>query len=154
MLAVEVAMSKYDPLTTFLQARNGREVRMSFAEIEALLGQKLPAKSKAHRAWWSNNPSNSVMTKAWLAAGYKSAHVDIAGEKLSFVPNKTDEGFAEMKQSEFANKPASEKLLVGEKQPYRHPAWGALKGMITLLPDVDLTEPSYPDWKKLYGEDK
>ena len=29
----------------------------------------------------------------------------------------------------------------------------ALKGMITILPDVDLTEPAYADWKKLYGED-
>lgn len=146
-------MSKYEPLTAFLQSMNGREVRMSFAEIEGLLGQKLPAKSKAHRAWWSNNPSNSVMTKAWLAAGYKSAQVDMAGEKLSFVPNAADGGFAEMKQSDYASKPATEKVPASDKQPYRHPAWGALKGMITIAPDVDLTEPSYPDWKKLYGEE-
>jgi hypothetical protein len=147
-------MSKYDPLTTFLQSKNGREVRVTFSEIEALLGQKLPAKSKAHRAWWSNNPSNSVMTKAWLAAGYKSAQVDVVSEKLTFVPNSTAGGFAEMKQSEFGSKLDQEKAPAREKQPYRHPAWGAMKGMITLRPDVDLTEPSYSDWKKLYGEDK
>jgi hypothetical protein len=35
-----------------------------------------------------------------------------------------------------------------------HPAYGALEGMITILPGVDLTEPSYSDWKKLYGEDR
>ena len=30
----------------------------------------------------------------------------------------------------------------------RHPAWGALKGMIHILPGVDLTEPAFPDWEK------
>jgi hypothetical protein len=80
----------------------------------------------------------------------------MAGEKLSFVPDPSKEGFGEMKQPEFtapvsgkAAKPASQ-----DKTPYRHPAWGAMKGMITLLPDVDLTAPSYDDWKTLYGEDK
>ena len=61
-------------------------------------------------------------------------------------------------------KPDGQRVLVSvhikqdEKQPVaktkHHPAYGAMKGMITLLPGVDLTEPSYPDWKVLYGEDK
>jgi transcriptional regulator with XRE-family HTH domain len=75
-------------------------------------------------------------------------------------------GFEEMAQAEFeqANKhpPGKSRLLgsmkgttitpeanAASKKPYRHPAWGALAGMITLLPDVDLTEPSDPDWGKL-----
>ena len=148
-------MSKYEPLTAFLQAKQGRDVRISFSEIEALIGQKLPAKSKANRAWWSNNASNSVMTKAWLAAGYNSAQVDIAGEKLSFVRNEQSGGFGEMKQSDFNPPTASvAKTAVLDKTPFRHPAWGAMKGMITIVPGVDLTAPSYDDWKKLYGEDK
>lgn len=146
-------MSKYDPLTTFLKAKGGREVRMSFAEIEKVTGHKLPTKSKSIRAWWSNNPSNNVLTRAWLAAGYKSAQVDIAAEKLSFVPDQ-NRGLAEMKQPEFTTGPAEGTPDVGKKKPYRHPAWGALKGMITLRPDVDLTAPAYEDWKTLYGEDK
>jgi hypothetical protein len=149
-------MSKYDPLITFLQSKDGREVRMSFAEIETVIGHKLPEKSKAMRAWWSNNPSNNVLTRAWLAAGYKSAQVDIANERLSFVPNADAGGFAEMKQQGFKPSPAKGPPLetLGDKTPYRHPAWGAMKGMITILPDVDLTAPAYVDWKKLYGEDK
>jgi hypothetical protein len=146
-------MSKYGPLTVFLAARHGRKVRMTFAEIEAVLGQKLPEKSKSVRAWWSNNPSNNVMTKAWLAAGYRTAEVDVAGEVLSFVP-QTAEGFGEMKQAEFEappkSTPADQKK---EGQPKHHPAYGALKGMITILPGVDLTEPAFEDWKELYGEE-
>ncbi len=66
-----------------------------------------------------------------------------------------EEGFGEMKQSDFTRHPMSaDKAASPSKTPYRHPAWGAMKGMITLLPDVDLTAPAYEDWKKLYGEDK
>ena len=64
-------------------------------------------------------------------------------------------GFGEMKQSDFTPHPMSaDQATAPSKKPYRHPAWGALKGMITVLPDVDLTAPAYEDWKKLYGEDK
>ncbi|HEV2516387.1 MAG TPA: hypothetical protein VGV07_14120 [Devosia sp.] len=145
-------MSKYDPLTVFLQSRSGRDVRMSFAEIEGILGLRLPEKSKRIRAWWSNNPSNNVMTRAWLAAGYKSAQVDVAGETLVFVRVDGVEGFGEMKQATF--KPEQIAKPDGGKgtKAGRHPAWGALKGMITLLPDVDYTAPADPDWGKVYEE--
>lgn len=145
-------MSKYDPLTVFLRSRSGQDVRMSFDEIERVLGLKLPEKSKRIRAWWSNNPSNNVMTRAWLAAGYKTAQVDVAGETLVFTRADGTEGFGEMKQAAFKPeqlaKPASDK---GPKAG-RHPAWGALKGMITLLPDVDYAAPADPDWGKVYEE--
>ena len=64
-------------------------------------------------------------------------------------------GFAEMQQAEFKPmKPAHNEGQVKSTAPFRHPAWGALRGLITLLPDVDYTEPAYKDWKTLYGEDR
>jgi len=192
-------VSKYDPLTTFLKSKGDWEIRMSFTDIERVVGQKLPEKSKSVRAWWSNNPSNNVMTKAWLAAGYKTAKVDVMGQALSFVKDvhpafgsmkgttlvapgvdltapsyetwagaldgsvvvgetpqrdgRNTGGFAEMQQSDITE---DESVPVGSsgKKPYRHPAFGALKGMITILPGVDITKPAYEDWKALYGEDK
>lgn len=145
-------MSKYAPLTKYLQDLDGREVRLSFAEIEDVLGLRLPERSKSVRAWWSNNPSNNVMTKAWLAAGYKTAQVDVAGGTLSFVPAASAGGIGEMKQAAF-KAAQDEKPKHGEQvRPRRHPAWGALKGMITLLPDVDYTAPADPDWGTVYEE--
>ena len=70
-------MGKYEPLTEFLRMQAGNEVEMTFAQIERVIGSKLPPKAQKHRAWWSNNSSNNVMTKAWLEAGFRSEKVDM-----------------------------------------------------------------------------
>jgi len=77
-------MAKYEALTEHLSRMKGSHYRMSFAEIEKIVGDKLPASARKHRAWWSNNPDNSVMTKAWLVAGWISSDVDMMGMKLVF----------------------------------------------------------------------
>ena len=36
----------------------------------------------------------------------------------------------------------------------RHPLYGALKGYITFVPGVDLTEPADPEWgERVWGDD-
>ena len=136
-------MSKYDALRSFLERQRAERLPMSFAEIERVLGFKLP-QSQTIRAWWSNNPSNNVMTKAWLAAGYKTEQVDIEGRKLVFHRNEATPkpvtrpgGFAE----EAPAKPAG---TIG-----RHPIFGALKDVTWIAPDADLTEPADPEWADL-----
>lgn len=94
-------MSKYAPLTNFLRSRPQSELRCSFADIERALGFPLPPVARAHRAWWSNNASNNVMTRAWLNAGFRAEQVDMSGETLVFrrvqdapsppAPAKTEE---------------------------------------------------------------
>ena len=76
--------AKYQPLTSHLRAQRADQVRMSFTEIERVIGAKLPHSADSHRAWWSNNPTNNVMTQAWLDAGFESEHVDLPGRKLVF----------------------------------------------------------------------
>jgi hypothetical protein len=77
-------MTKYSPLKEFLADRSETEVPMMFNEIEAIIGAPLPPVAFKHRAWWSNNPSNSVITRAWLDAGYKTERVDMGSQKLVF----------------------------------------------------------------------
>ncbi len=78
-------MGKYEPLKHFLAEQKTAEVPMTFTEIERLVGTPLPPKAANHRAWWSNSPTNNVMTQAWLDAGYKTERVDMASRKLVFV---------------------------------------------------------------------
>jgi hypothetical protein len=78
-------LSKYTPLRVYLSGRTEAEAAMSFAEVEDVLGFALPPAARRYRAWWSNNPTNSVITNAWLGAGFRSAQVDMAGQTLTFV---------------------------------------------------------------------
>mgnify|MGYP000223311635 CR=1 FL=1 len=143
-------MRKYEPLNAFLKSRSDEYVRMTFAEIEAVIGAKLPA-SRMHRAWWSNNPDNNVMTREWLDAGYETESVDIPGEKLVFrktrhvASNVPPAGFGEESQAE----------LAPSTRP-RHPGIGFMKGLIKFAPGFDGTGP-YSDepWDEGYlGEDR
>lgn len=77
-------MSKYDPFTAYLREQPYREVRLGFGDLEKILGFKLPSSASQHRAWWSNNGSNNVMTKAWLSAGFRTRDVDMENERLTF----------------------------------------------------------------------
>jgi hypothetical protein len=133
-------MSKYDPLQTFLRDRSSDEVPMTFEEIERILGFKLPEKSQQIRAWWSNNASNNVMTKAWLAAGYRTARVDLAGRRLVFERTECSQPLPE----------DATRRRTGRK---RHPLFGALAGLAKTAPGVDLTEPADRTWgEQVWGE--
>ena len=119
-------MGKYSPLRDFLASQDRDYVPMTFAEIEEVLGIKLPA-SKQYPAWWSNNPSNNPMTREWLDAGYETESVNTSGGKLVFRRVETRSG-APRKGS----------------RPRRHPLFGRLKGILTIPPGVNLTEPADP----------
>lgn len=135
-------MGKYSPLRDFL-AKQGKEfVLMSFEEIEHVLGESLPA-SKQYPAWWSNNPSNNVMTKEWIAAGYQTESVDIAGEKLVFRKVKK------------SNAPSENEVPHEKKVSNRLPFFGFMKGKMTIEPGYDITKPIDMDWENSYlGEDR
>ncbi len=81
-------MSKYEPLTAHLKNLPYSNYQITFKDIEKIINTPLPASAYQYRAWWSNNPSNSVMTKAWLDAGWMSSDVDLAGQKLVFRRKK------------------------------------------------------------------
>ena len=79
---------KYDPSTSYLrnQPPGTVSIDLSFAEIEAILGQSLPPAARAYRPWWGNetNPGRS-QSAAWQTAGWKVARVDLPGETVAFA---------------------------------------------------------------------
>jgi hypothetical protein len=125
-------MSKYAPLEQFLRGQRTQQVPLTFAEIERIIGAALPSSARNHRAWWSNNPSNSVITEAWLNAGYRTEQVDMDKGRLTF--RRTD-------KLPHGSPPAVAAVV-------RHPLFGALKGLMRIMPGTDLTQPADPDWGK------
>jgi hypothetical protein len=145
-------VSKYDPLGDFLRGQYGDEVRVRFAEIERILGFPLPASARVHRPWWSNNPNNSAITKVWLNTGFRTEQVDMAGETLVFVRMKEGHMTAPGKGLGEAAQPS---IGSEDENLPPHPAIGAMKGMLTIMPGVDLTEPADPEWGRMaYGDDE
>lgn len=138
-------MSKYAPLATYL-SKSGREtLSMSFAEIERIIGADLPPSAFKHRPWWSNNPSNSVITYAWLEAGYLTEQVDMAGQTLVFRKSPQDAS-----ATEAGNADAQDEVPApaGVHEGFFSRFFGVLKGTVTIKPGTDLTAPVGKDWEE------
>jgi hypothetical protein len=123
-------MGKYEPLTEFLRKHRADRIEMTFEEIQKVIGGKLPRSAWFYRAWWSNNPSNSVMTAAWREAGFRSEQVDM--EEGTVVFCRTESKKSSPKGSAAAP----------------HSLYGWLEGTVRLAPGVDLTQPADPEWGK------
>lgn len=132
-------MTKYERLGAFLRAQHADLVPMTFAEIERVVGTKLP-KSQKHQAWWSNSTSNNVMTRVWLDAGYRTEQVDIAARKLVF--RRAPQPTSGMQEDSAMFRPADPSKPVFPPPPgtklAHHPAFGALKGMVTIEQGYDI----------------
>jgi hypothetical protein len=74
---------KYGPLRDHLASCTGIRERMTFAEVEELVGP-LPDSAHRHRAWWGNNGSN-VEARAWLDAGWHVESVNQASGEVVFA---------------------------------------------------------------------
>jgi hypothetical protein len=132
---------KYAPLGQYLEKQSTNLVPMTFAEIERVIGAKLPD-SQRYPAWWSNNPFNNVMTKVWLDAGFQTEQVDITRRKLVF-------------RRVSAPQPVTENGPAPTDSSKHHPLIGWMKGTVTIAPGVDLTQPADPEWgERAWGDQK
>jgi hypothetical protein len=75
-------VGKYDPLHDYLAEQSGSEVRMTFSEVERLVGV-LPKSARVHRAWWAND--SKVEALAWRTAGWQVRTVDQAAQVVVFA---------------------------------------------------------------------
>jgi hypothetical protein len=163
-------MAKYELLEDHLRGVGRDHVPMSFAEVEAVIGSSLPASARRHRAWWSNNPSNSVITYSWLNAGYRTAEVDMAGERLVFrreragamrlspavvrdveqaaTPTLEDDAMPEpaLALQEAAAPFAQGAAVAAPPAGAPHALFGRMRGALRVLAGVDVAAPADPGW--------
>ena len=84
------ARGRYQRLYSHLCSLPDREWRLSFTDIEAVLGFELPGSARMHRPWWSNQIDGHSQAIAWMAAGWETAEVDVRGETLLFRRRHTN----------------------------------------------------------------
>ena len=77
--------SKYRPLYQFLARFDGNKWPATFAEVEGVLGFRLPASARKHRAWWANDTKGHSYARAWLDAGWETGDVSLDKESLIFA---------------------------------------------------------------------
>lgn len=78
--------SKYDPLRHRLEAERAEALLLRFSDVEALIGSPLPASARRHRTWWANETAGTHgHARSWLAAGWRTRHVDMKAESVEFV---------------------------------------------------------------------
>ncbi|MEM1539087.1 MAG: hypothetical protein QXW82_02580 [Candidatus Bathyarchaeia archaeon] len=70
--------SKYGALTSYLKFRAAftDTVKLSFAQIDGIIGDNLPMSAFRSESWWDNS-QNNVHSKAWLEAGWKTVEVNL-----------------------------------------------------------------------------
>lgn len=78
---------KYLPLAQHLvsQPAATRALRLSFGQVEEILGDTLPVSARKYRPWWANSRSGHVQATAWLSVGWNVDTVDQSTEVVTFL---------------------------------------------------------------------
>lgn len=78
-------LTKYEPLGRFLGSATEPTVTMSFAQLEQVLGSRLPSSAYNHRAWWGNQRRGPrPHARAWMDAGWEVDTVILTGGHVTF----------------------------------------------------------------------
>ena len=85
LAAIATVGKKYVPLAEHLARTEGDVTILTFAAIEDILRGALPppARGPHAKAWWANTDTHS-QGKAWLAVGWRTAVIDVDGERIEF----------------------------------------------------------------------
>ena len=76
-------------LTDYLAAQPGGRVTLRFTEVEGVLGRPLPSAAWSV-GWWKNTHPTKTYSRAWRAAGWRVAQVDIWAQTVIFERDEGD----------------------------------------------------------------
>jgi hypothetical protein len=75
-------MTKYEPLTHYLEQQSG-SVTMTYSEIEKILGQQLPPSASEYQEWWGNDDETHPQSMSWKKANYRVSILNL-GNSVTF----------------------------------------------------------------------
>ena len=91
---------KYGPLFNHLHGSQKSSIRLTFRQIERMLGTSLPGSARRYSAWWANDGTSHSHARSWISAGFKTREVDLGSETVTFLRLGPASGRIEPKDSE------------------------------------------------------
>jgi hypothetical protein len=73
---------KFEKLMNFFKQNQGNKIRLTYAEIEKIIGFKLCSSAYKHKPYWSPTKTHTI-TRSWLENGWKISHLEL-GEYIEF----------------------------------------------------------------------
>ncbi|MEM3874677.1 MAG: hypothetical protein QXU45_06050 [Candidatus Bathyarchaeia archaeon] len=94
--------AKYESLKGYLKFRAAFTdfVKLSFAQIDGIIGDNLPMEAFRSEEWWANSP-DKVHARAWLDAGWEASEVNLKEGYVVFRKAKSLQSVAPKKKREF-----------------------------------------------------
>jgi hypothetical protein len=78
-------ISKYYPLEKYLYGQESNRIRLTYTDIEKIIGDRLPPSAYEYHAWWANGGHSQA--DAWLNAGWRVDQLDL-GKSVVFIKEK------------------------------------------------------------------
>lgn len=72
-----VLEKKYIPLANYFSSADNPLIKLTFDEIEQIMGQQLPNAAYLNRSWWKKTKAPAKHFHAWTDAGYHVSEVEI-----------------------------------------------------------------------------
>ncbi len=156
-------MSRYQPLADYLRTLDAPRWNASFADIEAILGRKLPPSAYQYPAWWANQSGGHSQTAGWRDAGWKTADLDLTRKRVNFEKQEAGRASPMVAEPRRAFHPESDSLWQRAREATgitdrdalieaglraliaRH-AGRELAAMGGTMPDLVVPERQRPDW--------
>jgi hypothetical protein len=77
---------KYAPLSNLLASLTDSSVRLSFSDIERILGFPLPASARRYPQWWQNDGHGShSQARSWTGVGWETSGLNLVAARVTFV---------------------------------------------------------------------
>lgn len=77
-------MGKYDRLGEYLSGQPGDSCTLTFAKVEEVTGDSLPASAREYRPWWGNDRTH-VQACGWMNAGWKVERLELQQGRVHFA---------------------------------------------------------------------
>jgi hypothetical protein len=74
---------KFLELTKYLENTGSNHIKLSFGEIEEIIGFKLCKSAYSYSVYWANTESHSIYF-AWKNAEYETEQLDIEAQTIVF----------------------------------------------------------------------